>query len=63
MNVRPQVIATVMPLLSLVPVALYAAGQKAIAAVALGNVLIVAGCLYYMFSTAEADDAGHGVAH
>ncbi|MDH5018983.1 hypothetical protein [Halobacterium rubrum] len=61
MNVRPQVVATVMPLLALVPVALYAAGQETIAAIALGNVLIVAGCLYYMFSAAEGDD--HAVAH
>jgi len=61
MNVRPQVIATLMPLLSLVPVALYANGQKTIAVVALGNVLIVASCLYYMFSEAEGDE--HAVAH
>ncbi|SEW19105.1 hypothetical protein [Halobacterium jilantaiense] len=61
MNVRPQVVATIMPLLALVPVALYANGQKAIAAIALGNVLIIAGCLYYMFSEAEGDE--HAVAH
>jgi hypothetical protein len=62
MNVRPQVVATVMPLLALVPVALYANGQETIAAVALGNVLIVAGSLYYMFSAAEGDGE-HTVAH
>jgi hypothetical protein len=62
MNVRPQVVATVMPLLALVPVALYANGQETIAAVALGNVLIVAGSLYYMFSAAEGDGE-HAVAH
>ena len=61
MNVRPQVVATLMPLLALVPVALYAAGQETIAAIALGNVLIVAASLYYMFSAAEGDE--HAAAH
>ena len=58
MNVRPQVVATVMPLLSLVPVALYAAGHVAIAAVALVNVVIVTGSLYLMFSRAEGEQHG-----
>jgi len=58
MNVRPQVVATLMPLLLLIPVALYAAGHVTIAAVALVNVLIVAASLYLMFSKAEGEQHG-----
>jgi hypothetical protein len=58
MNVSPQFVAGSMPLLLLVPVALYAAGQVAVAAVALANVLIVAVSLYLMFSPAEAESNG-----
>ena len=60
MNVRPQVIATLTPLLSLVPVALYVTGHEIISAVALVNVLIIAGSLYLMFSASE--DEQHGSA-
>jgi hypothetical protein len=60
MNVRPQLLAALTALLALVPVAFYANGQATIAAVALVNVLIVAACLYYMFSPA---DGGEAAAH
>jgi hypothetical protein len=56
MNVRPQLLAALTALLALIPVAFYANGQATIAAVALVNVLIVAGSLYYMFSPAEGGD-------
>ncbi|MFB6072126.1 MAG: hypothetical protein ABEJ88_04070 [Halobacterium sp.] len=61
MNVRPQLVAGLVPLLALVPVALYAVGQSVLAVTALVNVVLVAGCLWYMFS--PTDQPHHGVAH
>jgi FtsH-binding integral membrane protein len=58
MNVRPQVVATLMPLLSLVPVALYVTGHELISAVALVNVLIIAASLYVMFSASDGEQHG-----
>jgi len=57
MNVRPRHLAAGTLLLALVPVALYAVGASTVAAIALVNVVLVAGCLYYMFGPSENEHA------
>ncbi|WP_311172902.1 hypothetical protein [Halobellus ordinarius] len=49
MNVGPNLVSVLL-LGGLVPVAVYALALEGIAAVALLNVVIIFGCLYYIFS-------------
>ncbi|WP_336035978.1 hypothetical protein [Halobacterium yunchengense] len=58
MNVQPRHLAAGTALLALVPVALYVADKSTTAAVALVNVVLVAGCLYYLFGPSDGED-GH----
>ncbi|MFA1611187.1 hypothetical protein [Halobellus rubicundus] len=52
MNLGPQFVAAVL-LLALVPVAAFALAQTGMAAVALVNVLLIFGCLYYVLSVRD----------
>jgi len=55
MSVQLRRLAAGLLLLALVPVALYAAGQSTLAVISLVNVVLVAGCLYYMFGPSESE--------
>lgn len=57
MNVRTQHLAAGTALLALLPVALYVVGHSTFTALALLNVVLVAGCLYYMFGPSESERA------